>query len=74
MLVSQIAVPFLSGVSPMFEYDVTADSYVVNKRKHADEVEAHAINDAINEFREWEAAKSPAKLLREWAKKGQPAT
>lgn len=55
-------------------YDLSTDPYVARKRMNADEVEAHAMNDAMNEFREWEAAKSPAKLLREWAKKGQPAT
>ena len=51
-----------------------ADPYVMAKRAGAAEVEAHAINDAINEFREWEMAKSPAKLLREWGKKGRPTT
>lgn len=53
-------------------YDLTTDPYVSRKRNAEAEVEAHAINDAMAEFREWETAKSPAKLLREWGKRDRP--
>lgn len=53
-------------------YDLATDPYVARKRLATAEVEAHAMNDAIDEYREWaNVASSPTKLLREWGKKAR---
>ena len=53
-------------------YDLTTDPYVTRKREAAAANEAAALEAAAAEFREWETAKSPAKLLREWGKGKRP--
>jgi hypothetical protein len=46
-------------------YDLAADPYVAARR--SPEVEAHAMNDAIDEFRKWDTTREKGELLKMWA-------